>query len=621
MIRHFWCILSTLVNLGLLNIARVALYRLKLRSGYLCWKTPQTSHIIQGRFFKDSKRNIVLSEKKSKYILFVAKELLAGKQSAFGTQYIDVGVPPQWFKFNNSSIDTHWTKISINQDVGQDIKETWELSRFYWAPILASAYSLTGEEKYLSELNSWVDNWNHCNPSNYSVNWICAQEVAIRMINLLNTAYFLKQVNDPSNALIMLIETHCSRILPTLEYSMSQDNNHGSSEAAALFIGGAWLDSVASSDKRYHFYYKSGRTWLENRAKRLFDENGGAVQYSTNYHRVILDTYSMIEVWRCRLNLLEFSVGLYSSLKKSTNWLYQMVQPETGDVPNLGANDGSMLLPLMTDYRDYRPSVQLASVLFDQKRAYEEKGDWDSPLQWLNIKLPNTCRQPSDSSDFSSGGYSLLRKNKAFILFNIPRYKFRPSQCDALHLDLWLEGENFLRDGGTFSYNAGDAITQYFGGTASHNTIQFDDRDQMPRLSRFLLGAWLKAKEVLPVTKDQKGNLQTAAAYQDYQGAYHHRKVTLTNNKLLVKDTVKGFKQKAVLRWRLKPDNWCIDLKEKTITNGQHEIRIQSEVKIIRFEIVEGWESRYYLQKTPLPVLEIEIVQQGMITTEYHFTL
>jgi hypothetical protein len=32
----------------------------------------------------------------------------------------------------------------------------------------------------------------------------------------------------------------------------------------------------------------------------------------------------------------------------------------------------------------------------------------------------------------------------------------------------------------------------YFAGTASHNTIQFDDRDQMPRVSRFLFGDWLK---------------------------------------------------------------------------------------------------------------------------------
>jgi hypothetical protein len=30
-------------------------------------------------------------------------------------------------------------------------------------------------------------------------------------------------------------------------------------------------------------------------------------------------------------------------------------------------------------------------------------------------------------------------------------------------------------------------------------------------------------------------------------------------------------------------------------------------MNIQRLEITEGWESRYYLEKTPLPVLEVEI--------------
>ena len=61
-----------------------------------------------------------------------------------------------------------------------------------------------------------------------------------------------------------------------------------------------------------------------------------------------------------------------------------------------------------------------------------------------------------------------------------------------MHVDLWLGGTNVLRDGGSYSYNISNEITKYYNGVSSHNSIQFDDRDQMPVLGRFLFGSWLK---------------------------------------------------------------------------------------------------------------------------------
>jgi hypothetical protein len=64
----------------------------------------------------------------------------------------------------------------------------------------------------------------------------------------------------------------------------------------------------------------------------------------------------------------------------------------------------------------------------------------------------------------------------------IRAFRFRPSQADALHLDFWLAGSNVLRDAGSYSYNTEPEWLNVFPGhNASHNTVQFDDRDQMPR--------------------------------------------------------------------------------------------------------------------------------------------
>ena len=38
-----------------------------------------------------------------------------------------------------------------------------------------------------------------------------------------------------------LVYIHLKRIESTISYAIAQDNNHGTSEAAALFIGGSWL--------------------------------------------------------------------------------------------------------------------------------------------------------------------------------------------------------------------------------------------------------------------------------------------------------------------------------------------------------------------------------------------
>jgi hypothetical protein len=99
--------------------------------------------------------------------------------------------------------------------------------------------------------------------------------------------------------------------------------------------------------------------------------DGSFSQYSVNYHRLMLDTYSLVEHWRRGLELPAFSPRLYDRLAAATRWLQALTQPETGDAPVLGANDGARLLPLGdSDYRDYRPAVQLAMALFLDRRAY-----------------------------------------------------------------------------------------------------------------------------------------------------------------------------------------------------------------------------------------------------------
>ncbi|WP_218509422.1 heparinase II/III-family protein [Variovorax sp. dw_308] len=512
-------------------------------------------------------------------------------------------------------VDREWWEIPDFDPTVGDIKLIWELSRMDWVLALAQ-HARGGDAAALSRLNNWLADWCKLNPPYRGPNWKCGQEASIRVMHLAIAALMLQQVKDPVPSLRDLIQLHLQRIAPTIQYAVAQDNNHGTSEAAALFIGGSWLAAQGVRDGVR--WQRQGRKWLENRMARLIGLDGSFSQYSLNYHRMVVDTVCMVEVWRRHMELPEFSVRWQQRAKAASLWLRHMINPINGDGPNLGANDGARLLQLAdTTYRDHRPTVQLATVLFAGGRAYAEDGPWNHALPWLGVTLPQSnAPQPSNLAA-NDGGFAVLRRGSAMAMLRFPRFRFRPSQADALHLDLWLGGDNLLRDAGSFSYNTDPGWLNYFGGTASHNTVQFDDRDQMPRLSRFLFGDWLKTSFIEPLTENAQVT-RFAAGYRDGHRAIHRRRTSLYDTRLRVVDEVKGFSRRAVLRWRVAPGSWRLD--GQRLTNGHHVLEVSASMPIVRCELVEGWESRHYLEKTSLPVLEIEVEKPGTLTTEYRWT-
>jgi hypothetical protein len=607
---HFMSKARTAMALGLPNIVRAVGYRIgvKLALSPVC---RLRSTVPQGPFFKPTALAPV-----------PVPPVTGWKTSAQLFSYWTYTVttaPPDWLAnpFTGQRVaapERNWWQIpDFDPDVG-DIKLIWELSRMDWVLAFAQ-HTRNGDAESLTQLNGWLADWCSLNPPYRGPNWKCGQEASIRVMHLAMAAIILGQVKTPTKGLLELLLLHLERIAPTVQYAMAQDNNHGTSEAAALFIGGSWLTAMGIAEGMR--WQQTGRHWLENRASRLIGLDGSFSQYSLNYHRVMLDTFCMAEVWRQQLDLPAFSAHWRSRALAATQWLHHMVNPLNGDGPNLGANDGARLLQLTnTAYRDYRPSVQLSMALFAGQRAYAQNGTWNHALHWLDVPVPQALAAEPISRIADDGGFAILRRGIAVVMLHYPRFKFRPSQADALHLDLWLADDNLLRDAGSFSYNIESKWLNYFGGTASHNTVQFDDLDQMPRLSRFLFGDWLKTSFFEPLTEDARGT-HFAVGYRVGSRYSHSRSISLSDTHLRVVDEVAGFDRKAVLRWRLAPGNWRLD--GLRLTNESHVLTVQVNSPIIRCELVEGWESRYYLEKSPVPVLEIEVHQPSILTTEYHW--
>ena len=141
-----------------------------------------------------------------------------------------------------------------------DIKRCWELSRWGWAPLLARAWRLSGESRYLDGLNAWVRSWCCFNPVNGGTNWLCGQEVSMRLLHALQSWQLIDgpdqfPCHTPDRA--SFVFAHLQRIAATEHYAQAQDNNHWISEAAAMFIGGGWLIASASC------YAQAGRQWVK----------------------------------------------------------------------------------------------------------------------------------------------------------------------------------------------------------------------------------------------------------------------------------------------------------------------------------------------------------------------
>ena len=598
------------MSLGLSNIARVAAYRLGLRAEVHPVQRIPAVPPPAGPFFSGGGPTVALEPPR------------AWRQAAryFGWLEAPLGDrPPPWHVHPLTGRpapgpDRPWWAIPDFDPVLGDIKGIWEASRLDWVVNLAQQ-AASGDTEALERLNAWLADWCSRNPPYKGHNWKCGQEASIRVMHLALAALVLGEIPSATPALADLVTIHLRRIAPTLGYAVGQDNNHGTSEAAALFIGGSWVEALGARAGRR--WSRDGRRLLENRVGRLVQPDGSFSQHSVNYHRLMLDTLCLAETWRRHLNLPAFSDALRARGAAAASWLRAMVDPVTGDVPNLGANDGANLLPLTdADYRDYRPAVQLATALFEGRRAFGGPGPWQAQLAWLGLPTPEAAAPAARTRLYDDGGYAVLHRGDARAVLRYPRFRFRPGHADQLHVDLWVAGENLLRDGGSFGYAADPEWQAYFPGARCHNTVQFDGREPMPRLGRFLWGSWLKT-DAVPVLGEENAAATVAAAYKDAGGASHWRRVELRDGCLAVEDRLAGFSRSAVLRWRLKPGPWT--LSGTAVTDGRHRLAVSATVPLVRCELVEGWESRYYLQKTPIPVLEVELGAPGRIVSEYRW--
>lgn len=612
--------ISIIPKLGFRSIFLVALYRFLLRLGIYKIITPKSEFnksLLIGDLFNAvnlSDVELYFSKTAQANLLERADKLLEGKINLFFNKSLGLVDIRDWDVdgFENKK-DFHWSNIEINGFDGNDIKNLWDPSRFRWLIDLSLAFKVSGNVKYLETAEELFKDWVVKNGINKGCNWLCAQECSIRGIHAILGSLILGERDNAGSLIISFVISHFKRVRATLSYSKAQNNNHAIVELGFLYIAALWLstqNNCSVADKRnFKRRYKKYKKFLQKRVNDLVLKDGGFCMYSLNYHRVFVDFMALIEYSQSRLSE-KFSDHTYSIINSSILWLSDMVDPLSGDAPNLGANDGSLYSFNYADFRDHMSSVVFASQMFHcPVNSYFENGlDFIvlpfKPKKELFTSSKHTL--PPTICNYKSSGIVKFHNDLFWGIIKYPSYEFRPSQADLAHIDIWYKGENILRDSGTYRYNCDKKCYSYFSGIEGHNSLKIDYVEPMRRLGQFLYLDWPKAEVCID-------NDAVGITYATHNAVRHTRTLNVSNRSITIKDEVKNVSKNVEMFLHLSDDDWMLN--NNVLSNGRLEMHFSSNASFTA-SIIDGYESRYYGSKNKVPVLSLTLNQKKLVKIE-----
>ncbi len=631
--------LKALRQLGYRPLVLFALYKFGLITGHYRRTERRkvkddhlSSFVFQALFALPSREQLLqtLGEKGKESLLEEANEAINGKFRMFGSELVDIKLtldqPLQYW----TAYETNPKLLSTFHFPHDDIKFIWEPARFGWAFPLGRAYHVTQDNKYVEAFWKYFESFTQNNPASIGPHWMNGQEIAIRMMSLVWAVHVFESAPATSaerrGQLIQSIYSHASRIPLTIVYARAQNNNHLVTEAAAIYTAGLFFKNPK--------WRALGWKWLIWSFRNQIGDYGEYIQHSTNYHRLTLQT----ALW---INLIKqdvFPASISQALARSAHWLFSLFDNASGRTPNLGANDGALIIPLsVTPFNDFRPTVQAAARAFLKTQI--ESGVWDEMSLWFGLPPVKKTHEPEHYLSDN------LHGKDSWAYLRASHFMSRLSHMDQLHLDLWWRGHNIAQDAGTYLYNAESPWDNALVSTRVHNTVTVDGRDQMTRGGRFLILDWVNAYSKSEISMDENVLQRIMAYHKGYRGVKHERTITvMTDERWLVEDKmISHHPHHFRLHWLLPDWEWKEENREQGIEirlrsprgwiklivshsplSSHHTVTIARAGQLIYGEGTvlpfEGWVSPTYGMKLPALSFAVEVPSPQSITFTSEFS-
>ena len=545
-------------------------------------------------FFFYGKNIRSLEKQKNEILKSNFDDIKKGVHTFFNKSKIDLGNDYDWITNpltgHKYDINRHWSEIQDFSAKSGDIKYVWEKARFsYLYDVIRYDYHFDDDQAEF--VFNEIDDFLNKNPINQGPNYKCSQEISLRVLNWTFALYYYKDskllTEELFNKMLRSIYWQIHHVYKNINFSrISVRNNHAITETLLLYL----------SDKLFPFFpnvnkwSKKGKQWFEQEIQYQIYSDGTFLQFSMNYHRVVIQLLTW-GIQLARLNGDSFKNIVYQRSEKSLFFLKTCMDPKSGKLPNYGSNDGALFFKLTNDdYRNYRSQIDDLNAVLIGRTEYETQSSF-----WYGIQPEvKTAEELSVLNEFKVSGYYIIQEGNTKTFIRCGSYKDRPCQSDNLHLDLWVDGRNILRDNGTYQYNTSKDLSNYFNGSHGHNTVSIEGRDQMLKGERFIWNYWVKeAKASITEFKDRYFFTGKIRGYKELgSNVCHERNVTKRKkcNEWLVEDIITGVDNKLSVQY------WHFSEKYR------HHLSITSidgDNKKLEATIEEKWYSSYYGYKEP----------------------
>lgn len=500
-----------LKNMGVRYFLFRASYEIQRKSGLLRLKYPVNYKLQKFfsleewkekdlPFFFGSAKEISLGNVREDNLASDFHRAIKGECCFFSSVWYDLGTDYDWVSNPDTNykydVSKHWTEVEDIVKEAGDIKYVWEKSRFSYLYTIIRYDHAKGEDHsqfVFDQIQDWIDK----NPLNCGPNYKCSQEISLRVLNWIFALYYYKSSpflsEDCFQKIINSVYWQIKHVYGNINFSrIAVRNNHAITETLALYIVGLlfpWFSEAKT-------WKANGKQWFEKEIEYQIAEDGTYLQFSMNYHRVVVQLLTW-GIALADLNGEIFSEPVYQRAYQSVNFLYQCQELSNGYLPNYGSNDGALFFKLNeSDYRDYRPQLDALHYLLTGENlyadVYEDRSWYTANWKCTRAKM-TPIMQIMGCVSFEVGGYYLIREQNTLTFIRCGKYKDRPAHADNLHMDVWYKGENILMDGGSYKYNTDALDINYFMGTQSHNTIMLGDNNQMLKGARFIWFYWSQA--------------------------------------------------------------------------------------------------------------------------------
>ncbi|WP_116111663.1 alginate lyase family protein [Amycolatopsis ruanii] len=471
-------------------------------------------------------------------VLETADRLLDGRAEYFGVPRDDL-VNPDWSADpktgRRAPADTFAFDIPYrHEDVVGDIKQIWEPSRHQHLTVLATAYALTGDDRYAERVADHLKSWWAANAPMTSVHWVSGIELGIRLLSWVWVRRLLHGwpgaaglFEDNPEALHQI--WHHQRWLATFPSRGSSANNHVIAEA---------LGQLAASCAFPWFPESAG--W-RSAALRSLDEHLAANTFGSGLNRELATEYHglVLELGLAAAAEAGAAVpdSLWRTLLRMTDALAAVVDvrlhpPRQGD-----GDDGHGLV------LDGRGTDRWSSLLATGDALFGRLDWWPSPrggdvrtplLAALAGRFEAADRPRTRPDHFADAGLTLLRtppgdgRGEIWCRCDGGPHGFLSiaahAHADALSVEVRHDGVDILADPGTYCYHGEPEWRAYFRSTLGHNTVQLDDTDQSTSGGPFL---WTRHATTRVLATPGAGVLRWSAEHDGYRPAVHRRTVEL----------------------------------------------------------------------------------------------